>query len=79
MAYYVAKVLKKRPNDILENWSSPELCVAYGIYANQERKIEYEKRKSINKTAKEKVPMVNEYAVRFFTREDLESEEVDGD
>lgn len=35
MAHYVAKVLKLRPNDILDGWGVAELLVAYGQYVNE--------------------------------------------
>ncbi len=34
MAYSVAKELKMRPLEILENWTVEELLVAYGYYAD---------------------------------------------
>lgn len=35
MAHYVGKLLHIRPSEILDNWSIPELLVAYGQYANE--------------------------------------------
>lgn len=35
MAHFVAKELKMRPNDILDEWGCAELLVAYGHYANE--------------------------------------------
>lgn len=35
MAYFVAKELRMRPTDILNNWTCEELMVAYGEYANR--------------------------------------------
>lgn len=35
MAHFVGKLLHIRPNDILDEWCTPELIVAYGEYANE--------------------------------------------
>lgn len=35
MAHYVAETLHLRPASILDEWSVPELLVAFGQYANE--------------------------------------------
>ena len=81
MAHYVAKVLKLRPNDILDHWGVSELIVAYGMYANEQQHEAHMKIKDYNKTAKKKMEQVNEYAVMFYSKQDLIEEaggEMDG-
>lgn len=65
MAYYVAKVLHMRPLDILNNWTSPELIVAYGHYANQVTSENYENWKNLDTKTRSKHPKPSEYAVKF--------------
>lgn len=81
MAHYVAKVLKIRPNDILYHWGVSELIVAYGIYANEQQQKNFNEIKEHNKVSNKKIPQIEEYAVRFRTREDLlqEQEERESD
>lgn len=76
MAHYVAKILKIRPNDILDRWGVSELLVAYGIYRNEAQKKAYSEIESYNRTAKKKIPRVNRYAVKFYSRKELEEENV---
>lgn len=82
MAHYVAKVLKIRPNEILYHWGVSELIVAYGIYANEQQQKNFNEIKEHNKVSNKKIPMIDEYAVRFYTRDDvlasLEESEKDG-
>lgn len=75
MAHYVAKVLKIRPNDILYHWGVSELIVAYGIYANEQQQKNFNEIKEHNKVSNKKIPQIEEYAVRFRTREDLLNEQ----
>lgn len=75
MAHYVAKVLKIRPNDILYHWGVSELIVAYGIYANEQQQKNFNEIKEHNKVSNKKIPQIEEYAVRFRTREDLLQEQ----
>lgn len=35
MSFYIAKVLKINPYEILENWSSSQIIVAFGNYINE--------------------------------------------
>ncbi len=65
MAHYVAKVLHQRPNDILDNWGVPELIVAFGEYANEQARQNYEEWKSLDSKTRAKIPKPNEYAVYF--------------
>lgn len=74
MAHYVAKILKLRPNDILDCWGVSELLVAYGIYRNEAQQKAYAEVESYNKTAKKKIPRVNRYAVKFYSKTELEEE-----
>lgn len=79
MAHYVAKVLHQNPADILDDWSVPALVVAYGIYANQESAMEFQRWKSLPQEQKRKYPQPEEYAVKFYSPADLEEGEMDGD
>ena len=65
MAHYVAKVLHQRPNDILDNWGVPELIVAFGEYANEETKRNYEEWKHLDAKQRASVQRPSEYAVKF--------------
>ena len=76
MAHYVAKILKIRPNDILDRWGVSELLVAYGIYRNEAQEKAYSEIESYNRTAKKKIPRVNRYDVKFYSRKELEEENV---
>lgn len=71
MAYFVAKELGLRPNVILDEWSVPELIVAYGHYANEITLKNYAEWSALDaKTrAKDKVPQ--KYAVKFYSTERL--------
>lgn len=70
MAHYVAKVLHIRPNDILDHWGTAELVVAFGEYANQESKKNYEEWKSLESDQRSKIPKPEEYAVYFHNGDD---------
>ncbi|EOH95864.1 hypothetical protein UAY_03290 [Enterococcus moraviensis ATCC BAA-383] len=71
MAHYVAKVLKQRPNIILDEWGVAELLVAYGQYANEESYSNFLEWKSLGNETKRKVKKPKEYAVLFYTNDDL--------
>lgn len=73
MAHYVAKILKLRPNDILNRWGVSELIVAYGYYRNEVQQKAFAEVESYNSTAKKKIPRISKYAVRFYSREELEA------
>lgn len=74
MAYYVAKVLHMRPNEILDNWGVAELYVAFGEYANEKAKEQYEEWKSLDTNMRQKVDKPNQYAVYFHTTSESEEE-----
>lgn len=67
MAHYVAKVLHQRPNDILDTWGVPELIVAFGQYANEQTRQNYEDWKHLDPKSRANTPKPNEYAVYFDT------------
>lgn len=71
MAHYVGKLLKIRPNEILDTWGVSELIVAYGVYRNEQQYKAYNEVQEYNKTAKKKVPRVQEYAVKFYTMQEF--------
>lgn len=75
MAHYVAKVLGIRPSIILDEWTVPELIVAFGIYRNEQQEEIYQNVKAQNKhlKGKDKLPKVDRYIVKFYSREDAES------
>lgn len=77
MAYFVAKKLHMRPNEIMSSWGVCELIVTYGVYANQDQRKAYDSVQEYNKTAKagDRVPRIPMYAVKFYTNEELEEEE----
>lgn len=72
MAHYVGKVLKQRPNDILDHWGVAELLVAYGQYANEESYKNFLEWKSLSNSTKNKVKKPQEFAVLFYSNEDLQ-------
>lgn len=72
MAHFVGKVLHIRPNEILDTWGVPELIVAYGQYANEVSKQNYEEWKSLDAESRGKVGIVDEYAVEFYGLDKLE-------
>lgn len=65
MAYYVAKTLHMRPNDILDNWSAAELVVTFGEYANEDTYKNYQEWKSLDQKTRATIPMPNKYIVYF--------------
>lgn len=72
MAHFVGKVLHIRPNEILDTWGVPELIVAYGQYANEISRQNYEEWKSLDAEARGKIGVVDEYAVEFYGLDKLE-------
>ena len=52
MAYFVAKILKKRPQEILTTWTACELCVTFGVYYNDKTIEIYENWVSGGRTGK---------------------------
>lgn len=75
MAHNVAKILKKRPNDILDHWGVAELIVCFGQYANENSYKNFLEIEEHNKTAKKKIPKPTPYAVKFITYDDIDYEE----
>lgn len=70
MAYFVAKVLHIRPNDILDNWGTAELVVTFGHYANEKAYQQYEEWKQLDSDSRAKVKKPKEYIVYFHDVED---------
>ena len=59
MAFGLAKKLNMCPMDILTEWHISEVCVAYGLYRNEEsEKIYYE---WLNSPQEQKVAYANKY------------------
>ena len=69
MAYFVAKKLHMRPNDILDTWGVPELIVTYGHYANEDTRKNYLEWKNLDPKTRGKIPKPQEYAVKFLGAE----------
>ena len=75
MAHYVAQALKLRPSEILDNWGVAELIVAFGVYRNEESYKNFLEWKSLSMESKKKIKKPQEFAVLFYTAEDLDDEE----
>lgn len=73
MAHFVGKVLHIRPNEILDTWGVPELIVAYGQYANDISRQNYEEWKQIPAKDRQGKPP-EKYIVQFYGRSKLEKE-----
>lgn len=65
MTHFVAQKLGQRPNDILDNWSVPELLVAFGQYANEQSTQNYEEWNRLDSKQRANIPRPNKYAVYF--------------
>ena len=65
MAHYVGKVLHIRPNEILDTWGVPELIVAYGEYANDVSKENYDEWRHLDAKERAKVKRPKECIVEF--------------
>lgn len=72
MAHFVGKTLHIRPNEILDTWGVPELIVAYGQYANEITKQNYDEWMSMDAETRGKIGVVDEYAVEFYGLDKLE-------
>lgn len=79
MAHYVAKTIMQRPNDILDHWGVAELLIAYGQYANEESYSNFLEWRSLDNETKRKTKKPNEYAVLFYTTDDLQDESGEGE
>lgn len=77
MAHYVGKILKIRPNEILDHWGVPELVVAFGYYANLQSDKTWNEINEANKNSKKKIPQIDRYAVHFMQKTDLAKESED--
>lgn len=65
MAMYLAKILHIRPNDILNDWTVPELIVTYGEYANEQAQKNLADWKSLDTKQRIKTERPPEYIVKF--------------
>jgi len=74
MAQYVGKILKMRPNDILDNWGVAELIVTFGTYRNEESYQNFVEWQALSIETKKKVKRPEAFAVKFYTNEDLNEE-----
>lgn len=73
MAHYVGRVLHIRPNEILDTWGCPELLVAYGQYANEVSRQNYEDWRHMDAASRGEKP--EEYIVKFLSDDRLEAKE----
>ena len=71
MANYVAKILHIRPNEILDTWGVPELIVAYGQYANEVSRENYEEWRHMDAKSRGEKP--EKYIVKFYGESKQES------
>lgn len=69
MAHFLAKELKMRPYEILNDWTVEELMVAYGEYANMHARENYEMTPP-KERAKKHMTEFDRYAVMFVSLED---------
>lgn len=69
MAHYLAKELKMRPYDILNDWTVEEVMVAYGEYANIKSKEHWEMTSPKDRAKKHMLPS-DRWAVAFVSLED---------
>ena len=65
MAFFVAKILRKDPYKILEEWTPAQLYVAYGVYANQKAQENYHIWEQQPLSTRNKVDKPDEYAIYF--------------
>lgn len=65
MAHFLAKLLHLRPAEILDTWSTPELIVTYGEYANEQARKNLEEWKALDNKERMKHPRPEKYAVKF--------------
>lgn len=65
MAHFVGKVLHIRPNEILDTWGVAELIVAYGEYANDISKENFEEWKQLDAKDRTKIKQPKECIVEF--------------
>lgn len=65
MAHFIGKTLHIRPYEILSTWSTPELVVAFGYYADEISLENYEQYKSFDAKERAKMGDVKKYKVKF--------------
>lgn len=70
MAYFVAEKLHMNPNEILDEWSTPQLIVAYGYYANQIASQNYEDYRQLDASSRSKIKKPKKYIVEFINEEE---------
>ena len=71
MAHTVAKILKIRPNEILDEWCAAELIVAFGEYTNEMAQKNYNEWKSLPRESRNKTPKPEKYFVQFIGIDEL--------
>lgn len=69
MAHFLARELKMRPYDILNEWTVEEIMVAYGEYANIKSKRHWEMTPPKERAKKHMLPS-DRWAVVFVSLED---------
>lgn len=72
MAHFVAEKLHIRPNEILDEWCTQELIVAYGYYANEINAQNVEEYKHLDAKSKASIERPKDYIVKFYGVEDIE-------
>ena len=70
MAYFVAKELHLRPREVLEDWSCPELLVAYAHYANAHSQENFEMLDK-KERSKRKMTELDRWAMPFITEQQI--------
>lgn len=65
MAHFVGKTLHIRPYEILTEWGTPELIVAFGYYADEISLQNYEQYRSLDAKERAKMGDVKKYKVKF--------------
>ncbi|WP_430622076.1 hypothetical protein [Enterococcus sp. DIV0800] len=78
MAHHVARILKQRPNDILDHWGVAELLVAYGQYSNEDTYSNFLDWQRLEPDVKKTIEQPEEYSVYFLTPQDFEAHEEKG-
>lgn len=75
MAHHVARILKLRPNSILDGWGVAELLVAYGHFSNEDTYRNFLEWQQLSKEQKAEIEQPEEYSVYFFSKQDLEGDD----
>lgn len=74
MAHYVGRVLKVRPNEIMDTWGVAELIVAFGQYANEDSYRNYSEWESVHGSRKKTQKKPEKYVVVFMPPDQLSDE-----